>query len=98
MAASPLANNSPTPSQPTGPMKFLLVALVLSTAIALANPAAAVPAAHYSDADDRDRQLDYLSSRLYGGGGSHALFSKTVGAGLAYSNGLRGALSQGRVG
>ena len=57
-----------------------------------------VPAAHYSDADDRDRQLDYLSSRLYGGGGSHALFSKTVGAGLAYSNGLRGALSQGRVG
>jgi hypothetical protein len=44
------------------------------------------------------KQLDYLASRLYGGGGSHGVFSKTVGAGLAYSNGIRGAISSGRVG
>lgn len=57
-----------------------------------------VPSAHYADAGDREKQLDYLSSRLYGGAGSHGVFSKTVGAGLAYSNGMRGAVSSGRVG
>ena len=57
-----------------------------------------VPAAHYADADDPAKQLDYLASRLYGGGGSHGVFSKTVGAGLAYSNGIRGSVSAGRVG
>ena len=57
-----------------------------------------VPSVHYADADDAARQLDYLASRLYGGGGSHGVFSKTVGAGLAYSNGVRGSISSGRVG
>jgi Zn-dependent M16 (insulinase) family peptidase len=57
-----------------------------------------VPSADYSDASDRDRQLDFLSSRLYSGYGSHGVFSKTVGAGLAYSNGLRGNVAGGRVG
>ena len=45
-----------------------------------------------------EKLLDYLATRLYGGGGSHGIFSKTVGAGLAYSNGLRGSVSSGRIG
>jgi hypothetical protein len=53
---------------------------------------------HYADADDAQKQLDFLASRLYGGGGTHGLFSKTVGAGLAYSNGVRGSISAARVG
>jgi Zn-dependent M16 (insulinase) family peptidase len=57
-----------------------------------------VPAVHFSDASDTTKQLDFLASRLYGGGGSHGIFSKTVGAGLAYSNGLRGSVSAARTG
>jgi hypothetical protein len=57
-----------------------------------------VPTTHFADAADREKQLDFLVSRLYGGGGSHGAFSKTVGAGLAYSNGMRGSVSSGRVG
>jgi hypothetical protein len=56
------------------------------------------PSAHYADFDDKDKQLDYLATRLYGGGGTHGVFSKTVGAGLAYSNGVRGSISSGRTG
>ena len=37
-------------------------------------------------------------TRLYGGDGPHGVLFKTVGAGLAYSNGLRGSASQGQVG
>jgi Zn-dependent M16 (insulinase) family peptidase len=50
----------------------------------------------YGDVD-RDRLLDFLSARLYGGGGAHSMFMKTWGAGLAYSNGVRASLSQGRL-
>ena len=57
-----------------------------------------VPGVHFADAADKDRLLDYLALRLYGGSGSHGIFSKTVGAGLAYSNGLRGSVSSGRFG
>ena len=57
-----------------------------------------VPSVHFADAADKEKQLDYLATRLYGGGGSHGVFSKTVGAGLAYSNGLRGSVSSGRIG
>lgn len=57
-----------------------------------------VPSVHYADAPDQDKLLDYLATRLFGGGGSHGVFSKTVGAGLAYSNGLRGSVSQGQTG
>ena len=57
-----------------------------------------VPSVHYTDAADKNKLLDFLATRLYGGGGSHGVFSKTVGAGLAYSNGLRGSISSGRVG
>ncbi|HEY6087103.1 MAG TPA: hypothetical protein VIV84_05130 [Burkholderiaceae bacterium] len=58
----------------------------------------AAPSVHFADAADKDKQLDYLATRLYGGSGSHGLFSKTVAAGLAYSNGLRGSVSSGLVG
>jgi Zn-dependent M16 (insulinase) family peptidase len=55
------------------------------------------PMATYSDTDNRDALLDYLASRLYGGAGAHAIFIKTWGAGLAYSNGLGGSPSNGRL-
>jgi Zn-dependent M16 (insulinase) family peptidase len=42
----------------------------------------------YNDAADREKLLDFLASKLYGGGGAHSVFSKTIGAGLAYSNGI----------
>lgn len=52
----------------------------------------------YAQAADREAQLDYLASRLYAGGGAHGIFLKTIGAGLAYSNGLRGSINGGRSG
>jgi Zn-dependent M16 (insulinase) family peptidase len=55
------------------------------------------PAATYADADNRETLLDFLASRLYGGGGAHGIFIKTWGAGLAYSNGLGGSPAQGRL-
>ena len=54
------------------------------------------PVATYLDTD-RDKLLDFLAARLYGGGGAHSIFMKTWGAGLAYSNGLRAAPSSGRL-
>lgn len=57
-----------------------------------------VPMVHFADAADTEKQLDYLASRLYSGGGSHGAFSRTIGAGLAYSNGLRGSVASGSVG
>jgi Zn-dependent M16 (insulinase) family peptidase len=44
----------------------------------------------------RDKLLDYLATYLYGGGGGHSLFMKTVGAGMAYSNGIGMRLGLGR--
>lgn len=46
------------------------------------------PLASYSDAANREKLLDFLASKLYGGGGAHSVFSRTIGAGLAYSNGV----------
>ena len=57
-----------------------------------------VPSVHFADVTNVEKQLDFLASRLYGGGGSHSAFSRTIGAGLAYSNGLRGTVSQASVG
>ncbi|NQV13820.1 hypothetical protein HQ531_00070 [bacterium] len=37
---------------------------------------------------DKEQLLNFLSAKLYGGGGAHSMFMKTWGAGLAYSNGL----------
>jgi len=39
--------------------------------------------------DDESKLLDFLTVKLYGGGGAHSMFMKTWSAGLAYSNGLR---------
>ena len=41
----------------------------------------------YADTS-RDGVLNFLASKLYSGGGAHSVFSKTIGAGLAYSNGI----------
>ncbi len=57
-----------------------------------------VPSAHFADAENREKQLDYLAGRLYAAYGAHGVFLKTLAAGLAYSNGIRGAIQQGRVG
>lgn len=50
------------------------------------------------DGTGRDAQLDYLASRLFAGYGAHGIFTKTIGVGLAYSNGLRGSLHDGYAG
>lgn len=57
-----------------------------------------VPSVHWSDAGARDAQLDYLASRLYAGYGPHGIFLKTIGAGLAYSNGIRATVTGARTG
>jgi len=46
---------------------------------------------------DRDKVLDYLAAIVYAGGGSHSVFTKTIGAGLAYSNGLGASPVTGRI-
>jgi hypothetical protein len=56
------------------------------------------PGTSYADFNDREKQLDFLASRLFAGAGAHGIFLKTIGAGLAYSNGLRGSVSAGRTG
>jgi Zn-dependent M16 (insulinase) family peptidase len=57
-----------------------------------------VPGVHFSDAADPSKQLDYLAGRLHSGYGAHGIFLKTLAAGLAYSNGLRGSVQSGRTG
>ncbi|HSP35624.1 MAG TPA: hypothetical protein VLU46_15035, partial [Thermoanaerobaculia bacterium] len=57
-----------------------------------------VPSVQYTDTTDREKQLDFLASRLHAGYGAHGIFLKTIGAGLAYSNGLRATVSSGRMG
>jgi hypothetical protein len=54
------------------------------------------PLATFADTD-RESLLRFLAARLYGGGGAHSMFMKTWGAGLAYSNGLRGSPETGRL-
>lgn len=56
-----------------------------------------VPTASYDDMG-RDAQLDYLASRLFAGYGAHGVFTKTITAGLAYSNGIRGSIREGYSG
>jgi len=53
------------------------------------------PLVTYDD-KSRDALLQYLASKLYGGGGSHSIFTKTIGAGLAYSNGIGSSPTSGR--
>src|SRR6185312_1986251 len=59
--------------------------------------ASIIPFTSYSDAS-RDAQLDYLASRLFAGYGAHGVFTKTISAGLAYSNGIRGTVRDGWAG
>jgi Zn-dependent M16 (insulinase) family peptidase len=54
------------------------------------------PLATYADTD-RESLLRFLAARTFGGGGAHSMFMKTWGAGLAYSNGLRGSPETGRL-
>jgi len=54
------------------------------------------PLTSYHDTD-RGKLFDYLAANLYGGGGAHSIFSKTIAAGLAYSNGIGAGLASGRV-
>jgi len=56
-----------------------------------------LPSASYDDTG-RDAQLDYLASRLFAGYGAHGVFTKTISAGFAYSNGLRGSIHDGYAG
>lgn len=51
----------------------------------------------YTDTS-RDKILDFLAAKLYGGGGAHSVFSKTIGAGLAYSNGISSNAGTGLMG
>lgn len=44
---------------------------------------------------DREALLRYLTLNLFGGGGAQSVFTKTIGAGLAYSNGISGSLREG---
>ena len=53
---------------------------------------------NYSDYNNRDKIIDFLASKLYGGGGAHSVFSKTIGAGLAYSNGISSSAGTGLMG
>ncbi len=57
-----------------------------------------VPSVHFSDAANKEKQLDYLASRLHSGYGAHGVFLKTLANGLAYSNGLRASVQTGRQG
>jgi hypothetical protein len=59
--------------------------------------ASIMPFTSYDDTG-RDKQLDYLASRLFAGYGEHGVFTKTISAGLAYSNGIRGTLHDGWAG
>lgn len=45
------------------------------------------PLAKYTDTD-REKQLDFLASKIYGGSGTQSVYTKTLNAGLAYSNGV----------
>lgn len=45
----------------------------------------------------REAILNYLSGKLYGGGGGHGIFMRTWGAGLAYSNGYGSSYRSGNA-
>jgi hypothetical protein len=55
---------------------------------------AITPSASFKDTD-RESLLRYLTRNLFAGGGAHSVFTRTIGAGLAYSNGVGGSLREG---
>lgn len=54
------------------------------------------PSGAYQDTDEASL-VRVLAGNLYAGHGSHTLYMKTWAAGLAYSNGIRPSLEQGRL-
>ncbi len=54
------------------------------------------PATPYTDTS-REGLLDYMSAQVFGGSGSHGIFMKTWGAGLAYSNGIGTSPTSARI-
>src|SRR5205814_2695675 len=58
----------------------------------------AVPGAHFTDSNDKEKLLDYLAAAVYAGFGSHAAFSKTTGEGLAYTSKILFSESQAEMG
>ncbi len=71
--------------------------------VALVNPSTgsgvfvnSAPSIGYNDID-RESLLDYMTAQIFGGGGSHGIFMKTWGAGLAYSNGIGSSPTSGRI-
>lgn len=55
-----------------------------------------VPFPTYHDTS-RDAVLDVLAAGLFAGAGAHAIFTKTIGVGLAYSNGVGYNLGEGAL-
>jgi hypothetical protein len=53
------------------------------------------PNASYRDTG-RESILDFLAVKLYGGSGPHGVFTRTINAGLAYSNGVGNSPESGR--
>ena len=47
--------------------------------------------------NDKDSVLDFLTAKLFSGGGPHSFFNKTWQAGLAYSNGVSSGEKSGRM-
>jgi Zn-dependent M16 (insulinase) family peptidase len=54
----------------------------------------AVPTATFADTD-REILLRYLAAKLYSGGGAQSVFSRTIAAGFAYSNGVSASTQTG---
>jgi len=45
----------------------------------------------------QDAILNFLASKLYGGGGAHSLFARTIGAGLSYGGGVGSSAGTGLI-
>jgi Zn-dependent M16 (insulinase) family peptidase len=56
-----------------------------------------VPSTSYKDTD-RESLLNYLTQTIFAGHGAHSVFTKTIGVGLAYSNGVRGSITDATSG
>ena len=55
-----------------------------------------IPSVTYTDTSRRTLTR-FLASKLYAGGGAHSMFSQTIAAGLAYSNGIGGSPTNARL-
>src|SRR5262249_45972259 len=53
-----------------------------------------VPFVDY-DQTGREQLLEYLASKVFAGAGPHSVFTRTIGAGLAYSNGVNSSVHDG---